>query len=152
MVFVKLPIFKAWQIPMDGGKTLRDGKRIFGDNKTWKGFVGMIVLTAFSAWLFWRGTFQYSYLYGAWLGFAYVIFELPNSFFKRRLGLKPGKNGGLVQTLCDQADSAIGYALFLTIIHPMSWHEIVGIIVIGTATHYVFNILLFFLKLRNQRG
>lgn len=152
MAFVKLPIIKWAQIPIDGGRSLADGKRIFGGGKTWKGFFGMIVFTALSALLFWRGAFSYSFLRGAWLGFAYVLFELPNSFIKRRLGLKPGVNGGVAQTVVDQADSAIGFALFLAVIHPMAWHEIIALIILSTATHYLFNILLYYLKLRGQKG
>lgn len=152
MVSVKLPILKSWQIPMDRGKTLGDGKRVFGDNKTWKGFFGMIVLTALSAWLFWHDTFRYSYLCGAWLGFAYVLFELPNSFIKRRLNIQSGKNGGLLQTLIDQADSAVGYALFMLFIYPLTLLEWISMVLIATVTHYIFNVLLFYLKLRGQKG
>jgi len=152
MVFVKLPILKSWQVPMDGGKTLKDGRRVFGDNKTWKGFFGMIALTELSAWIFWRNTVIFKPLFGAWLGFAYVLFELPNSFIKRRLGMESGKNGGIIQTFFDQADSVIGYTLFLAVFYPLSWYEIAGLIVIGTVTHYIFNILLFFVKLRGQKG
>ena len=66
--------------------------------------------------------------------------------------MESGKNGGVIQTFFDQADSAIGYTLFLAIIYPLTWYEIVGMIVIATATHYIFNILLFFVKLRGQKG
>jgi CDP-diglyceride synthetase len=152
MVFMKLPILVSLRIPMDGGKTLRDGRRILGDNKTWKGFFGMIVLTALSACLFWHNTFTHSYLYGAWLGFAYVLFELPNSFIKRRLGVRPGENGGIIQTFFDQADSAIGCTLFLAIIYPLLWYEIIGMIFFATVTHYAFNVMLFYVKLRGQKG
>lgn len=152
MVLIKLPILKSWQVPMDGGKTLKDGRRVFGDNKTWKGFFGMIMLTALSAWACWHSAFAYSLLCGAWLGLAYALFELPNSFIKRRLGLQAGKSGGIIQTFFDQADSAIGYALFLAIIYPLFWYEILSLIVIATATHYFFNILLYFLRLRGQMG
>ena len=152
MAFVKLPVLKSWQVPIDGGKTLRDGKRIFGDNKTWKGFFGMIVLTSLPAWLFWRDAFQYSYLCGALLGFAYVLFELPNSFVKRRLNIQAGKNGGFMQTLVDQADSALGYAIFMLFIFPLTLIEWLSVFIIATATHYVFNVLLFLVKLRGQKG
>lgn len=148
MVWVKLPILKSWQKPMDGGKALKDGKRIFGDNKTWKGFFGMIILTAVFAWLF----SVFSFLQGAWLGFAYVLAELPNSFVKRRLNIKSGKNGGIIQTFFDQADSVIGYILFLPLVYQETWQEAIGILVIATATHYIFNVLLFFAGLKNQKG
>ena len=46
MAFVKAPLLSRLSRPMDGGVVLRDGKRLFGDNKTWKGFFGMIALTA----------------------------------------------------------------------------------------------------------
>ena len=46
MAFVKAPLLVGLSRPMDGGVVLRDGKRLFGDNKTWKGFFGMIALTA----------------------------------------------------------------------------------------------------------
>ncbi|MCL2826371.1 MAG: CDP-archaeol synthase [Eggerthellaceae bacterium] len=152
MVFVKLPVLRSLQVPMDGGRVLKDGRRIFGDNKTWKGFFGMIVLSALSAWAFWRGAFPYPYLCGAWLGLAYVLFELPNSFIKRRLDISAGKNGGVVQTFFDQADSVIGYILFLPLVYPETLIEAAGIFVIATATHYVVNIALFFVKLRGQKG
>ena len=152
MVFVKLPILKAWQIPIDSGKTLKDGKRIFGNNKTWKGFFGMIILTALSAWLFWHNTFQYSYLCGAWLGFAYVLSELPNSFIKRRLNIGAGKSSGVIQTFFNQADSVIGCILFMPLFYPLTLIEAIGLLIIATATHYIFNVLLYFLKLREQKG
>jgi hypothetical protein len=152
MVFMKLPMLKSWQIPMDCKKTLKDGKRIFGDNKTWKGFAGMIILSALFGWAFWHNTFSYSFLCGAWLGFAYVLFELPNSFIKRRLGKKEGTNGGMIQTFFDQADSVIGCILLLPLIYPLTIQEAVGILVVATATHYFFNVLLFYMKLRKQKG
>ena len=46
MAFVKAPLLRGLSRPMDGGILLRDGKRLFGDNKTWKGFFGMIAITA----------------------------------------------------------------------------------------------------------
>jgi CDP-diglyceride synthetase len=152
MIVVKLPILRSWQIPIDCGKTLKDGKRIFGDNKTWKGFIAMIILTALAASVIWRKTFPYSFLCGAWVGFAYVLFELPNSFIKRRLNIQTGKNGGIVQTFFDQADSVIGFIICLPLIYPLDWKEALGILIVATATHYIFNVLLFYAKLRGQKG
>ena len=152
MIFVKLPLLKLLRVPMDGGKTLKDGRRVFGDNKTWKGFLGMIVLTTLTAWLFWHREFSFSWLRGAWIGFAYVLAELPNSFIKRRLNIDAGKNGGFLQTFFDQADSVIGCVLCLPIFYPLTWREALGIFVIATGTHYIINVLLFHLKLKNQKG
>ena len=46
MLFVKTRLYSQINRPMDGGKTLRDGKRLFGDNKTWAGFFGMVLSSA----------------------------------------------------------------------------------------------------------
>ena len=155
MIFMKLPILQSWRFPMDARKTFR-GKRIFGDNKTWKGFMGMIVFTALSGMLFWSifdsTKFLFSLLRGAWIGFAFVLFELPNSFIKRRLDISSGKNGGLVQTFFDQCDSVIGICLLYPLVYPLTLKEALGIFVILTISHYLINILLFYLKLKNQKG
>ena len=37
-IFCKSNILDFLKIPMDFNKRLYDNKRIFGDNKTWKGF------------------------------------------------------------------------------------------------------------------
>ena len=42
-VFCKSNLLLSLKVPIDGGKKLKDGKRIFGDNKTIKGFLGYIV-------------------------------------------------------------------------------------------------------------
>ena len=44
MIFCKLPILGFLKKPMDAGKNFTDGRRIFGDNKTWKGFAGYLIL------------------------------------------------------------------------------------------------------------
>ena len=99
MIFVKSKWLSSWYIPIDNKKILADGRRLFGDNKTWKGFIGMIILTAA-----WTGVLRiypdknmlpkqnwWFYYFGAMLGLAYVLFELPNSFIKRRLNIPPEK-------------------------------------------------------------
>ena len=136
MIFVTLI---KWRIPIN--------KRLFGENKTWQGFFGMIVLSGFSAWIIWG-----NFYHGAWLGFAYVLFELPNSFIKRRLGIKPGATGGVIQTFFDLADSAIGCILFLRFIYPLTWLEAVSVFIVSITTHCVINRLLYFSKLKKQKG
>lgn len=107
MLFVKTGLYSRIKRPIDGGKTLRDGKRLFGDNKTWAGFFGMIISGA-AAQLLWGAvclqmpemcclysrfdnTPLFNLAAGAAMGFAYVLFELPNSFIKRRLDIPCGK-------------------------------------------------------------
>ncbi|MBW7477203.1 CDP-archaeol synthase [Paenibacillus oenotherae] len=175
MIFVKLPVVRRNRKPMDGGGYWRDGKRIFGDNKTWQGFFGMIVFTAFWFGLMGWLTGQWTWLkensllpwetyntpftewgYGLLWGFAYVLFELPNSFIKRRLNIPPGRNikgwTGISFTLIDQADSVIGCVLATYIFYHPTGLEVLLFLLIGTGIHYVVNLLLFVLGLKKQAG
>ena len=46
MVWCKIKVCDFLRKPVDFGKNFTDGRRIFGDNKTFKGFAGMIVFGA----------------------------------------------------------------------------------------------------------
>lgn len=95
---------------VDFGKSLRDGRRIFGDGKTWSGFFGgsfLGVLTGLLLYYFTRihaisyiGVFGNS-LTGALIiaipmSFGSLIGDLAGSFVKRRLGMKSGDKGFLL--------------------------------------------------------
>ena len=99
-IWCKTKHMKCLQVPMDAGKCLKDGKRLFGDNKTWKGFLGYIIFNIICMVLlgllcdvsgieeynmFYHGTsntIANNCLIGLLLGLAYAVFELPNSFMK----------------------------------------------------------------------
>lgn len=174
MIWVKLPWFQAWRVPMDQGRYWRDGRRILGDNKTWKGFVGMIIMTALWLQVFellaktqpwaaalsllpfrhWPGLM--GWFYGALWGLSYVLAELPNSFIKRRLGIEPGQTGqgmlGFLFTLLDQSDSVLGCLLAMQMFYRSSWIDSLAILILATALHYLTNLLLFVLGLKKRVG
>ena len=110
MVVVKLPILKFLKKPMDNNIVLKDGKRLFGENKTWKGCFSMILLSILVTimwglickgslflqennlfYINYENTIIYNVLIGLLLGLIYIVFELPNSFIKRRIGIKERK-------------------------------------------------------------
>lgn len=71
--------------PLDFGYVMRDGERLFGNHKTWRGLVsGTLGCALLAAWL---GL-------PAWLGAAFAFLSLLadawSSFAKRRLRLKSG--------------------------------------------------------------
>lgn len=171
MVFVKAPYLDFLKIPIDSGLVLKDGKRLFGDNKTWKGFFGMIFLTSF--WLGVFGTladnsewaFQHtlmpltsinSWFWGGIWGLAYVLAELPNSYVKRRVDIQPGKNGkGLIGwffLIVDQSDSVIGCSLAMLLFYTPSIPDFFAIIFFSIIIHFLVNILLFLVGLKKQAG
>ena len=97
----------------------------------------------------------YNVLTGTLMGFAYALFELPNSFLKRRLNITPGKNdiSGMKRiffVFLDQADSIFGCVLVVCIFFPLPvWYYFVYVLV-GAATHIVLNMLLYFCHLRKN--
>ena len=119
MVVVKRNYLSALVVPIHEGW--------FGANKTWRGLFVVPLLTAFGGlcmmpleWLLTQaiGTSLLSQWNLALLGFiagvGYVLAELPNSFFKRRIGIKAGvvpEDKKYWFIALDQLDSALGVAI-----------------------------------------
>ena len=114
--------------PMDFGRTLRDGRRIVGDGKTWRGFAGGIA-SGFVLGLILQalGSFLSPLLsFGDGPGVLVILILLPlgallgdllGALVKRRLGLERGaKAPGL-----DQYDFLIGTFLVLLLLVPSWW-------------------------------
>lgn len=89
MLVVRFSLFQKIAIPIN--------VKLFGENKTLRGLITMVVLNAFFASLFFAILDIHifikcsPFLYGAFVGFSYILFELPNSYMKRRLGVAPGE-------------------------------------------------------------
>ena len=171
-IFCKLNILKSLKIPMDFNKNFIDKKRFFGDHKTWKGFLGYIVFNIIFAILFggiWKitklehlnyfyinheNTILYNVLIGFLIGLFYALFELPNSFLKRRLDIEPGKTTtGFKKVffiILDQADSIFGIALVVWLFYPIGIWIYLLYIVLGTITHLFINMMLYYLHLREK--
>lgn len=159
--------------PIDFNKTFFDHKRIFGNNKTFKGFLGYVFfITATS--VIWglvslssefleqhnffyannTNTVLFNLQIGVLLGLAWAIFELPNSFIKRRLSIN--QSNALVGAkkilfiVVDQADSVFGITLVIALFYPITIGEYFMFVAIGTATHLLFNYLLYLAKIRKQ--
>ena len=110
--------------PIDGGKTLRDGYRIFGAGKTIRGFiVGVVVGILAGLVLIWlRSGFSLDMLPAhtvtsvTLLAFGALLGDLVKSFVKRRLG----KTSGSPWPVADQYDLVVG-SLVLLAIFDWSW-------------------------------
>jgi len=160
MIFVRSTVLGGLRQPVDGGRRLPDGRRLFGANKTWKGLLGMPLFTALATGLLERlgglpgmGSGEALRL-GAALGTAYVLAELPNSFLKRRLGIGPGaraRRPGLriVQLLADQADSVLGCVGLLALWSPRPVPELIALAMLGIAVHFAMNRVLYALRLKS---
>ena len=114
MVFTKTKLYQEHKNPIDGNRLWKDGKRIFGDHKTWIGFLSMVIICGITqiAWgvvcqnanlnLYndiydnYDNTLLYNTIIGLITGFGYMIAELPNSFVKRRLDIASGKTDSVI--------------------------------------------------------
>ncbi|MBO4459410.1 MAG: CDP-archaeol synthase [Clostridiales bacterium] len=172
MIWVKLPILKFASKPVDFGRNFVDGRRIFGDNKTWKGIIGYLLFnTVFTViWGFvcagcgiehldffyinHANTVPFNLLIGVLLGLGYSLAELPNSFLKRRFDIKPGKTvSGFTKVFfifLDQADSIFGVALVVWCFYDLGVLLYLGYVLVGAATHLILNMMLYFMKLRKN--
>jgi hypothetical protein len=128
-VVLRLDLFPKLKRPVDGGHTFR-GCRVFGDSKTWRGFIvaavpctATVLVQRFAVappeWLL---VVDYdavnSFAFGITMGTAAMVGELPNSFVKRQLGIAPGGTArgtlAAVFWLWDQVD-------LLTTVWPALW-------------------------------
>jgi len=135
---IKFDILAFLCQPLDRGHKFR-GKRIFGDNKTYRGIVVVGLGTAIGFGLqslllhriaSIRGIelFNYSFFkavaLGLAVGVAAMLSELPNSFIKRRFEIAPGSAAkgwkALVFYVYDQIDFLVGAWVVLAIVVPVT--------------------------------
>lgn len=172
MVFTKTDLYKKNKYPIDGYKTLRDGKRLFGENKTIIGFISMTLFIAvyqaawgvvcklggienINDWYIINGNnVRVNIITGTATGIIYMVSELPNSFIKRRLDIPSGKTPegkyGFIFFIIDQIDSLIGVFMFLAVYSNLGIGQYLGYLALGGITHIAINLVLYKLKVRKN--
>lgn len=155
-----LPGLRYWQNPIDGGRSWR-GKRLLGDNKTWRGLV--IGTAAGTVWacvqliLFIHSDFiqNFSYLDYThesviWLGFTIslgaLLGDAVGSFLKRQRGIAPGS----VWFPYDQWDFVFGGLLLslLAVRLPLRYYLIIPVVWLGV--HMLFGFLGYLTRLQDH--
>ena len=152
--------------PMDGGRSFR-GQPLFGHSKTFRGPV-TVALGAGAVWAFQQnvlhrlGAFaalelvDFASLPGFWFGAAAgaagELAELPNSFVKRRLGVKPGGTAqgplGVVFYLWDQLDVLLGFGLVVGAVVPPTLPRIAASLFIVAGIHPLLTLAGYLLGMR----
>ena len=159
VIVLKFRWLESLRVPLDGGATWR-GRRLFGDNKTVRGAVVMIGVSAIVATLqaavrirrleYFDYGEAHLFLIGLLLGTGFVVGELPNSFVKRQLGVAPGAHAGVWHTLADQLDSVIGALLTISLV----WIPPLGVwataLFMGTGLHMAVNGIFVVLGLKRH--
>ena len=153
--------------PVDFDIRLR-GRRIFGPNKMWRGFVVMPPAAGLAfcavgslrpdlpAWFaggMWAlSPLQYAAL-GFACGFAFMLAELPNSFVKRQLNVAPGLAPhdlalAAVFFIVDRVDSVLGVLIVLTAALPIVPATWAWMLLLGPGIHWLFSLWLYRLKVK----
>ncbi len=105
--------------PIDFGKYAKDGRRLFGDGKTWRGLIGGIFVgIIFGAvqmflvdYFHWDFLPQHTWVTVIALATGALLGDLTKSYFKRRLG----KDRGTKWPLADMYDMVVGSLLLMVI-------------------------------------
>lgn len=144
--------------PIDLGRTFSDGRRVFGDGKTYRGFFGGVVsgvlvglieiwaATAFSL----SALPQQTFLSVTLLATGALLGDLAKSFLKRRLG----KDRGESWFLADQYDLVVGSFLLILIFDPqwlfgtITLPIAVWIVVMTPLLHRVVNIIGYYIGVK----
>lgn len=106
--------------PIDFGKCAKDGNRIFGDGKTWRGLIGGILIGIVFGLvqIFLVDTFHWDFLPQhtpitvCALATGSLLGDLIKSYFKRRLG----KDRGTKWPIADMYDMVVGSLVLMTIV------------------------------------
>lgn len=159
---------QRFNLPLDLGMTYR-GRRIFGENKTLRGFMVMLPAAAVAFFLLglivsqhsglaariWQMSPSAFALLGLWAGLGFMVGELPNSFLKRQLDIPPGGaprqlHAKVVFFALDRFDSIVGMLLAVGIAVPIRWQTWLYLAVIGPVIHWFFSVILYWCGVKER--
>jgi CDP-2,3-bis-(O-geranylgeranyl)-sn-glycerol synthase len=145
----KLPLLKEWNAPMDFSMS-RNGKRLLGAHKTWRGIisgivVGMLVFwiqqhisfdnSDFHDYLVRMGYFEPTAILGGLLGLGALLGDAAESFVKRLYNIHEGHTWFPY----DQLDYIIGGCLFSALALRLPWEVYAWIFVVWFVMHLLFS-------------
>jgi len=139
------PVLGGGGLAMDFGKNFADGKRVFGANKTFRGFFfGLAVGMAVGLVEWW--IFDYPFLFSLLTPLGALLGDLTAAFLKRRLGIAPG---GLFP-IVDQVDFVVGAIVFALPLAIVYWELAVAVLIITPPIHLLTNFCAYKLKLKKN--
>lgn len=151
-LLVRIPRLKEWDTPLDFGVSWQ-GKRLLGDNKTWRGLIiGTVVGTLTGGIIY---LFNPEFInelepmalkpglammaIGTCLGFGALAGDAIESFFKRRVGIPAGKTWFPF----DQTDYIIGGLVAVWPLVQLTFTQYLAIGVIWVCIHLLTNYIGF---------
>jgi len=159
VIAANIPALKKYDYPLDFYKKM-NGKRILGSHKTIRGLIAGVIFAVLTVYL------QKSYLLGhpdfaekiavdystfnpliigTLFGLGAVLGDATKSFFKRRIGIKPG--GAWIPF--DQIDFIVGGIAFSYFYVSLPLKDYLLIFVIYVVTHFLTNIVAYLTKMKD---
>ena len=139
------PVLAGGGLPMDFGKNFVDGKRVFGNNKTFKGFFFGLAVGVGVGLIEWM-LFDYPLLFSLLSPLGALLGDLTAAFLKRRLNIAPG---GLLPII-DQVDFVVGALVFSLPLGIIYWELAVSVLIITPPIHLLTNFGAYKLKLKKN--
>jgi len=133
-------------------------KKVFGRNKTWRGIIVAILTGGIVFWIqkimFNAGFVSLAVIdyhdfpvyYGFLLGTGAILGDLVKSYYKRKVGIKPGDSW----LFFDQEDFVIGAILFSFFYYVPPIEIIFTVFLISPILHIVTNFIGYHLKIREK--
>jgi CDP-2,3-bis-(O-geranylgeranyl)-sn-glycerol synthase len=141
-----VPVLAGGGKSIDLGKTLPDGRPIFGKNKTYRGFFAGLAIGTVTG-LAETAVFDYPIMFGFIVSLGALVGDLTGAFLKRRLNIPPG---GLLPVV-DQIDFIVGAILFsIPLSLVRSWELIVTVLLLTPPIHLITNYVAYKLKLKSN--
>lgn len=156
----KIPYVKKLTYPADFYLTFRK-KRILGSHKTIRGFVFGITMAILAVYFQIYVYEQFSFMreilsidysainpiaFGALCGLGALVGDAMKSFFKRQLGVVPGRSW----VPFDQVDYIVGGIIFTWLYIPLALYQYIMIFVIWSLIHPASTFLGYIFRLRRK--
>jgi CDP-2,3-bis-(O-geranylgeranyl)-sn-glycerol synthase len=139
------PVLAGGGSPMDFGKNFVDGRRVFGKNKTFRGFFFGLAIGIFVGAVE-VVLFGYPLLFAVLLPLGALFGDLAGAFLKRRLNIAPG---GLLPVV-DQVDFVVGAIVFSLPLSIISLELAIAMLIITPPIHLLTNFAAYKLKLKSN--
>jgi len=148
MLVVKKDLFHYLSKPISAA--------LFGKNKTWRGLIFVPICNAFLLMIIneiFQFKFTNTFYLGLILGVSYMLFELPNSYMKRKLGIQPGEQHEKYKipfALIDKMDSAFGIAFTYCMMDYINIQYAIILFLCGSLTHILISKILVLIKIKKK--
>lgn len=162
LVAAHIPFIKRYTAPIDFGKTYR-GKPVFGSNKTWRGLASgtlfgllagsiQVLLVKQFHLAFIPAAIEHMYIsglavvLGAVLGISALLGDAIESFFKRQIGVPPGKHWFPF----DQLDYIIGGCLASLLVVRLAALDYLTIIIVWFGIHLLSSYIGYLIRWKQE--